>query len=191
MEQTPLTVRRWSRFEYEKLVDTGFFEGDHVELIAGQLIVAEPQGSYHATVVSIVCDSLRRLLPAGWVVREEKPIALDDESAPEPDIVVVPGVHEDYLNAHPGVPSLAIEVADSSLRFDRRLKASAYARGRIADYWIVNVTERQLEVYRDPVPDANEALGHRYASRTDLKAGASVSPLARPAASVAVSELLP
>src|SRR5437667_4879407 len=106
MMQTPLTVRRWSRFEYEKLVETGFFHDDRIELIGGQLIVAEPQATYHVTALTLVDLALRAVLPSGWFVRVQAPISLDDDSAPEPDLAVVQGVPEDYLNAHPTTPAL-------------------------------------------------------------------------------------
>src|SRR6266702_5185061 len=103
MKQAPLTVRRWIRVEYERLVDLGAFEdGDPVELIGGQLIVAEPKGSEHATGVEMAGDALRAALPTGWIVRGQNPINLDDESAPEPDIAVVQG--SDYRHAHPARP---------------------------------------------------------------------------------------
>jgi Uma2 family endonuclease len=87
-----LRLRRWSRVEYERLVQCGFFQpGDRVELIGGQLLVAEPQNSPHATAVGLAEDVLREAFGRGWVVRVQAPIALDAESEPEPDIAVVPG----------------------------------------------------------------------------------------------------
>jgi Uma2 family endonuclease len=191
MMQTPLTVRRWSRFEYEKLVDSGFFHGDPVELVGGQLIVAEPQGTYHMTVVGLVDDALRAVLPPGWIVRNQGPISLDDESAPEPDVIVVRGSRDDYLNAHPTVPPLVIEVADTSLGFDRRVKGGVYARGGVQDYWIVNVTDRVLEVYREPQADPSAAYGWSYRSVRTLRPTDTVTPLALPTTSILVASLLP
>src|SRR5712664_3896406 len=124
MAQAPLTLRRWKRVEYDRLVDLGAFDRDPVELIGGHLIVAEPKGSRHATAVDAADDALRAVLPAGWVVRNQAPIALDDESAPEPDLAVVPGTRDDYRERHPARPALIIEVADSSLEFDRVQKGS-------------------------------------------------------------------
>jgi len=80
--------------------------------------VAEPKGSEHAAGVDMAGEALRAALPAGWIVRGQNPLALDDESAPEPDIAVVRGSHADYRHAHPARPALIIEVAESSLRFD-------------------------------------------------------------------------
>jgi Uma2 family endonuclease len=189
--QVPFTPRRWSRIEYERLVDCGVFRGDHVELIGGQLIVTEPQGTYHATVLGLVDDAIRALLPPGWFARSQAPISLNDESAPEPDIAVVRGARVDYLNAHPSVPALVIEVADTSLVFDRRSKGSLYARGGVQDYWIINIGERAVEVYREPHPEPAALWGWRYQSMLIARPGDTVTPLALPSTPVAVQALLP
>ena len=93
-------------------------------------------------------DTLRAAFGPGWVVRAQGPLALDDESEPEPDVAVVPGSRRDYLHSHPALPVLAVEIAESSLSFDRRQKGSLYARAGLGDYWIVNLVDRVLEVYR-------------------------------------------
>lgn len=191
MKQPPFSVRRWTRVEYERLVDLGVFDREPLELLGGQLIVAEPQGPYHASAIAAIADTLRAALPAGWSVREEKPVALDDESEPEPDIVVVPGAQRDYETAHPTRPVLTIEVAHSSLGFDRVAKASFYARAGIEDYWIVNLVDRVLEVYRNPGPDPEAPRGWRYRSVEPLSAPARVTPLAIPAMSVDIASLFP
>src|SRR3989442_3527772 len=96
MTQPPLTLRRWKRVEYERLVDLCLFQSDPVELIGGQVVVAEPQSSYHATVVGAADDALRAILPPGWLVRAPKPGALVDESSPAPHLVVVPVYRADH-----------------------------------------------------------------------------------------------
>jgi Uma2 family endonuclease len=191
MRQTPLTLRRWKRVEYERLVDLGVFEGDPVELIGGQLIVAEPKGSPHATAVGMANDALRAVLPPGWIVRVQDPLALDDESAPEPDIALVRGSRADYRDAHPAHSALAIEVAQSSLSFDRQQKGSLYARAGVQEYWIVNLVEGVLEVYRDAAPDASAPYGWRYRSLETFSPPAVVTPLALPSSPIAVGALVP
>jgi Uma2 family endonuclease len=191
MAQPPLTLRRWKRVEYGRLVDLGLFQADPVELIGGQLVTAEPQGSYHATVVGAADDALRAVLPPGWIVRAQMPRSLDDESAPEPDLVVVGGIRADYRESHPARPALAMEVADASLDFDRQHKGSLYARAGVQDYWIVNLIDRVLEVYREPGPDAGAPYGWRYRSVQILPPPAVIVPLAVPAAPIAVADLLP
>ena len=185
-----MTVRRWKRVEYERLVDLGVFEGDPIELIGGQLVVAEPQNSPHATAVGAADDALRAALPPGFIVRAQMPVALDDESAPEPDLAVVPGRRADYQLAHPRGAVLVVEVADSSLQFDRDEKGSLYARARIAEYWIVNLIDRVLEVYRDPESDPAAPHGWGYRSVSRLAPPAVVTPVALPLAQVRVGDLL-
>jgi Uma2 family endonuclease len=190
MDQAPLSVRRWNRAEYERLVDLGVFRGEPVELIGGRLIVAEPQNSPHATVVGAADDALRAVLPAGFIVRAQMPVALDEESAPEPDLAVVAGRRADYRTRHPARPVLVAEVSDSSLHFDRDDKGSLYARARVPEYWIVNLIDRVVEVYRDPGPDGSAVHGWRYRSVVRLGLTETVEPVALPSARVRVADLL-
>jgi Uma2 family endonuclease len=167
------------------------FEGEPLELLGGQLVVAEPKGAYHSSAVSAAEYALRASLPSGWIVRTQLPVSLDDESEPEPDLVVVPGHPSDYRHAHPERPALAVEVADSSLYFDRRHKGSLYARARIQDYWIVNLVDRVLEIYRDPGPDASALYGWQYRSMVRLTPPAIAVPLAFTNSQISVVDLLP
>jgi Uma2 family endonuclease len=191
MAQAPLTLRRWKRIEYDRLVDLGVFENEPLELIGGQLIVAEPKGTYHSAAVSSAEYALRAGLPSGWIVRTQQPVSLDDESEPEPDLAVVPGRPGDYRHAHPARPALAVEVSDSSLHFDRHQKGSLYARAGIEDYWIVNLVDRVLEIYRDPIPDPSAIYGWRYRSVITLVPPAVAVPLAFASSRIAVADLLP
>lgn len=191
MAQAPLTLRRWKRIEYDRLVALGVFHGEPIELIGGQLVVAEPQYPYHASAISAADYALRAVLPPGWIVRVQAPVSLDDESEPEPDLAVVAGRPADYREAHPARPVLAVEVAESSLDFDRQQKSSLYARAGVADYWIVNLVDRLLEVHRDPEPDPSAPYGWRYRSITVLAPPAVVAPLAFTSRRIAVADLLP
>jgi Uma2 family endonuclease len=122
-------VRSWTRAEYERLIAVGVFRpGEPLELLGGQMIVAEPQGSAHHTALGLVEDALRVAFGPGWLVRSQGPIALDDESEPEPDVAVAHGSRRDYSRAHPARPVLVVEVAESSLALDREYKGSLYAR---------------------------------------------------------------
>lgn len=191
MGQIPLTLRRWQRAEYDRLVDLGIFHGEPIELIGGQLVVAEPKGAYHVSTVTKIEYALRAVLPPGWLVRSQAPMWLDDESEPEPDLAVVPGGFDDYLDSHPSRVALLIEVADSSLAFDRERKGSLYARAGVADYWIVNLIDHVLEVHRESVSDAAAVHGWRYASIVRLGPSVSVTALAFAHRPILVSDLLP
>jgi len=189
---TPARTRRWTRQEYDRLVELGVLHEDEpIELIAGELIVAEPKGSPHETAVGLTEEALRDAFGPHWVVRVGAPVALDNESEPEPDLAVVPGRWRDYREAHPSRPALVVEVAESSLTFDRNVKGSLYARAGVPDYWIVNLVDRALEVHRAPIRDAAAPFGWRYSSVRVLGPDAGEFPLARPAACVAVADLLP
>ena len=191
MREEEVRLRRWRRVEYERLIETGFFRpGDPVELVGGHLIVAEPQGSRHFAAVQALEEALRRAFGPGWQVRAQGPLALDDESEPEPDVAVVAGSFRDYVSAHPSRPVLVVEVSESSLALDRDHKGSLYARAGLADYWIVNLADQVLEVHRDPGPDQGAPFGWRYRSVEVLPREGSVSPLARPEASVRLRDLL-
>jgi Uma2 family endonuclease len=191
VKQAPLSLRHWTRVEYDRLVGLGVFEGEPLELIGGQLVVAEPHGTYHASAISAVDYTVRAALPAGWLVRIQLPVSLDDESEPEPDLVVVAGRPRDYRGAHPDRPVLAVEVAESSLSFDREHKGSLYARAGVQDYWIVHLIDRVLEVYRDPEVDPTAIFGWRYRSVTRLVPPAIVVPLVFASSRIAVADLLP
>lgn len=192
MARVEVKTRRWKRVEYERLIETGFFQpGDPIELVGGQLIVAEPQGSGHFAAIQAVEEALRAAFGPGWQVRGQGPLALDEESEPEPDVAVVPGSFRDYVAAHPSRPVLVVEVSESSLALDRHHKGSLYARAGLDDYWIVNLVNRVLEVYRNPGPDPAASFRWRYQSLETVERGASVSPLALPGAHIHVGDLLP
>ncbi len=191
MSQPAFTPRRWTRAEYDRLIELGAFRDERIELIGGELLVAEPKGSDHASTIGHIDRLLQRIVPAGWIVRCQAPIALDDESEPEPDIAVVSGTHADYRTAHPARPALIIEVADSSLTFDGRHKSSLYARGGVEDYWIVSVADRSVEIHRDPVRDASAPYWWRYRSVERFTAPAIVVPLALPSVEIPVADLVP
>jgi Uma2 family endonuclease len=192
MSTPPLRARRWSRGEYEGLVDKGFFRSDErLELLDGVLAVREPQGTLHATALVLVRDALLRGFGRKYLVREQSPVALDDASEPEPDFAVVPGRARDYRSAHPAKPVLVVEVAETSLRIDRQRKSGLYARAGRPEYWILNLVDRVLEVYREPVRSASARYGWKYRSVRLLKSGAVVSPLAAPRARIRVAALLP
>src|SRR5262249_50725819 len=156
-------TRRWTRKEYDRLIEQGFLHEDEpVELVDGQLMVSEPQGSQHAAGVSLVARALGRAIGLGWYVMVQLPLALDPDSEPEPDVAVVQGEPRDYRDEHPSRPVLVVEVADSSLSFDRQNKGSLYARAGVPDYWIVNLIDRVLEVHRAPTPASDALFGWTY-----------------------------
>jgi Uma2 family endonuclease len=185
-------LRRWTRAEYDRLIALGILDEDEpVELLGGAMVVHEPQAGPHATAAPLVQQALSRAFGRGWTVRCQLPIALDDESEPQPDACVVPGAPRDDRVDHPRRPVLVVEVAEDSLLRDRARKGSLFARAGIADYWIVNLRESVLEVYRQPVRSGRARHGRRYGRVERLGPKAAVFPLARPPARVRVADLLP
>ena len=185
-------VRRWTREEYERAGAVGLFQPDeHLELIDGVIVRKMVQGALHVAGVRKTQTALQFVFNAGYDVRPQMPLALDPDGEPEPDIAVVHGSIQDYVQAHPTTAVLVVEVADNSLAIDRGSKASIYARARIADYWILNLVDRLLEVHREPAALAEQPLGHQYRSIARLGPEASVAPLAAPDAILRVADLLP
>jgi len=192
MSTTRVRTRRWTRSEYERLIDRGLFrEDERLELLDGLLVVKEPQGDPHAAAVDLVVAALRAAFGTGWLVRAHAPLALGLRSRPEPDVSVVYGSPRDYRRAAPTEAVLVVEVSQTSLAFDRRRKASIHARAGIPDYWIVNLVERVLEVHHDPIPLEPPRRGWAYGSVQTLQPGGSVTPLAVAAVPISIADLLP
>ena len=184
-DATTRTTRRWSRGAYDRAVAAGVFgPDDRIELVEGQLLAMTAQGSRHAAIVDCAGDILREVFGESCRVRMQCPLAVGDDSEPEPDLAVVPGQALDYLDAHPTTALLVVEVSDDSLRRDRGVKQRLYARAAIPEYWIIALPEARVEVYREP-----SAAGYRTV--LVRRAGETLAPLARPTAAIAVSDLLP
>jgi Uma2 family endonuclease len=143
---------RFTVEQYEKMVESGVLRsGERAELIEGVVVQKMPQDPPHAVVIEYTLDAVRPHLPTGWRLREQKPIRLGD-SEPEPDIAVVRGPASRYEKRHPRPTDIAaaIEVADSSVQYDRAEKGRMYARAGIPIYWIINLVDRHVEMYSDP-----------------------------------------
>ena len=185
MDAIMAPVHRWTRQQYEAMVMHDIFQPDErVELVDGLIIDMSPQKSFHAAVTRLVEEALRSAFATDHDVRVQMPLALGDNSEPEPDVAVVPGTMRDYMNAHPTTAALVVEVADTTLRLDRKAKQAVYARNGIAEYWIVNLKNNTLEVYREP-------QGDHYRSQAILNAGDKIYSLAAPDHGINVADLLP
>src|SRR2546427_3694659 len=118
-----LQVRRWTRQEYDRMVEAGVLApGERAELIDGEVLAMTPQGSLHATAVVLVEEALRAAFATGYVIRAQMPLALDPSS--EPDVAVVRGSPRDYRGAHPTSALLVVEGAEATLGYDRDPKGS-------------------------------------------------------------------
>jgi len=185
-------TRLWTCDEYHRASELGLFGPDErLELLEGEIITkVSPQSKPHAQSIVLTAEALRRLFSEGYHIREEKPLVLTDRSEPEPDIVVVRGTsRQSPDHPTPATAVLVVEVSESTLTFDRTEKAVAYARSGIAEYWIVNLRARCLEVHRDPGPVQAEETGYR--SKQTLAEDGEIAPLEKPGYRVAVADLLP
>jgi Uma2 family endonuclease len=179
----PEQVRRFTRHEYERMVELGMFADERVELLEGMLVTVSPQGTRHAEVLRRLT---RWLGPAAsqssLMLQVQCPLALAADSEPEPDVALVPQAN--YAHAHPTSASLVVEVADSSRDKDRRVKTHLYAAAGIPEYWLVDLVDDVVEVYREP----HEGT---YAQVVQRAAGATLCPRALPAVVIPVADLLP
>jgi Uma2 family endonuclease len=183
--------RKFSKAEYYRMAEMGFFNGQRVELIDGEVVLMSPQEAGHATAVGLVADALQAVFSEGFTIRVQQPLDLGEVHEPEPDVAVVPGQRRDYATSHPKTAVLIVEVALTSVDYDRNVKSSLYAKAGIPEYWLLNLRERRLEVFREPVPMPEQIFGFGYKSMRIYLPEETVSPLAKPDAQIKVSDLLP
>ena len=151
-ELPAIPVWRLSVDQYHEMLRAGILtEDDPVELLDGWLVTMTPKNPPHHLATELAREALEHLTPEGWHVDSQEPITLSS-SEPEPDVAVVRGARRLYADRHPQ-PSdigLVVEVADDSLERDQTFKQRLYAQAGIPEYWIVNLVDRRLEVYREP-----------------------------------------
>jgi Uma2 family endonuclease len=182
--------KRWTLAEFHLLGDSGLLEGQNVFLVNGEILEMPAAGAAHDVALSLLDDLIRRCFPTGFTVRCQMSLVLGQSLDLVPDLAVARGSARTFLQK-PTTGELVVEVSDTSLVYDLGDKASLYASAGIADYWVVDLVHRQLLVMRDPVADATRAFGFGYATVTTYAVGQGASPLAAPAATVAVADLMP
>jgi Uma2 family endonuclease len=165
-------ARHWFTVaEYNRMGETGIFsEDDRVELIEGEIFEMSPIGKRHAACVDILVELFSEQLRRKVIVRVQNPIQLGNYSEPQPDIALLKRRDDFYRNAHPTSADvlLVIEVADTTLEYDRQIKVPLYARAGVAEVWLVNLLDEQIEIYTQP---ANEA----YQSQRQAGRGESIN----------------
>jgi Uma2 family endonuclease len=172
--------------DYYRMAETGVLKPDaRVELVDGRIIDMSPIGPFHGGSVNRLNRLFTKLSNGRWLVSPQNPVHLDEYSEPQPDLMLLKPMADDYMSRHPRPDDvfLVIEVADTSLAFDRDEKLPAYGRAGIAEVWILNLPAKTIEVYREPHFSG-------YGSSQVLRAGDNASPLAFPDAVVDVTELL-
>ena len=178
--------------QYHEMVRRGILtDDDPVELLEGWLVVKMGKNPPHVLATDLTADKLHEVKPEGWHVRRQDPITTND-SEPEPDVALARGSNRDYHERHPGPGDLAlvVEVADWTLDRDRVTKKRAYARAGIPVYWIVNLIDRQVEVFTDPTGPADEP-SYRQHSEVPETSSVALTIDGRDVATIAVRDLLP
>lgn len=188
-------VRKWTVAEFLAAAEMELFDPtERLELIGGDIIERmTAQDAPHFLCIRLAAQAAERAFGPGHDVRQQGPFKVSDEDYVEPDVLVVAGSSLDYADRVPmaAEAKLVIEVADTTLRLDRGRKAVTYARGGVADYWILNVNERCLEVHREPVPQSDASSKATYRSVVRYTETESLSALAAPQSEITVAELLP
>jgi len=184
-------IRRFSVEEYHRMSEVGILQPDErVELIDGVLKQMSPIGSQHAACVSKLMNLLLPPLQGRALVRVQNPIVLDDKTEPEPDVAIVKQRDDDYSVAHPRPNDIiiVIEVADTTLEYDKGVKLSRYAQANIEEVWIVNLVERRVEIYKEVVLLKDRAAVYR--TRTDYYTDDVISVSAFPDLEIAIADIL-
>ena len=156
-------VKRFSVDEYHRLVELDFFhEDDRVELIVGEIIQMSPKGKAHTNCCRNLLNQLALLIAGRAELQCQDPIKLSSNNEPEPDFVILQRRADNYRNALPNPDDvlLVIEIADSSLKYDREIKLPLYAEASITNYWIFNLVENCLEAYSEPLRGV-QGFGYR------------------------------
>jgi len=178
--------RHFSVSEYNRMAETGILsEDDRVELIEGEIIEMSPIGSRHAACVRRLDALFNRELQGAAQVSAQNPILIDDYTQPEPDVALLKPRSDYYSEAHPAASDvlLVVEVADTSVEYDRQVKAPLYARAGVGEMWLVNLQEDAVEVYTRPESGT-------YRERKQLTRGDSITLTAVPGLTFTIEEIL-
>ena len=190
VNKLPTSLWRFSVNQYHAMIEAEILtENDPVELLEGWIVEKMPKNPAHIFSTQVLQDIFGKILPEGWFINLQDPITTND-SEPEPDAVILRGQRRDYVARKPKPEDVAlvIEVADATLPQDRTIKKRLYAAAGIAAYWIINLPDKQLEVYTKPIaaePDYQEQRIYRASENVPVVLdGRSIT-------TISVSDLLP
>ena len=177
------TLYKWSVADYHQIVESGVFADKFVELLEGEIITMSPESPLHSSVNYSVADYLRNLLGNLAIVREAHPITLDN-SEPEPDIAIVSVPYTQYFSRHPYAQDVywLVEIANKTLAKDLNDKSVTYARNGIGEYWVIDLVNNKLWLFRD-------LENNSYQVQQKLTTGV-IKPIAFPEINVNVERLL-
>jgi Uma2 family endonuclease len=160
---TTIQAKRFTLEEYHKLAEIGFFhEDDRIQLINGELVEMVAKGRAHETCLRNLLRELPKLIGNQATLQCQAPISIPPKSEPEPDFAIIKNRDDNYLSSHPQGADilLVIEVADSSIDYDQKVKIPLYAKAGIADYWIFNLLDNCLECYSEPYQNKQSIFGY-------------------------------
>jgi Uma2 family endonuclease len=183
---------RFTRDQYRTLAGHGFFDGRRVCLLHGEIIEMAAMKEPHWSGISLVVSAMRRAFPVGHNVRVQAPLDVNTANDPEPDVVVVPGDERTYRDSPTAPPAtdalVVVEVAHTTLDQDITTKAELYATAGVPDYWVLDVENDRLLVFRDPQPVADAVA---YQTCLTLTSADTVALLAVPGVPIPVADLIP
>jgi len=180
------TRRRFTVAEYHQMAEASIFaEDDRVELLEGEIVEMSPIGRIHAAEVIRLTELFVRTFGEAVHVSVQNPIQLAEDTEPQPDMTLLRRRHDFYASAIPGPQDvlLLVEVADTSVAFDRQVKMPLYARSGIAEHWLIDLNQETVTVYRDPGPGG-------YRSTQVIRRGERLAPLSFPDCELTVDSLL-
>ncbi len=184
----PTHLKYWTVGEYRQMSELGILKADHrTELIAGQILVMAAKGTPHVLGLRLLAAVLSELISSySFFVSTQDPICLNEFSEPEPELAIVRGTPLEYADRHPNANDLVliVEVSDSTLKYDCDVKDKLYAQAGIEDYWVLDVRNQKLHIFRNPTPTG-------YTSHLILDQPNAIAPLAFPDRSVALANILP
>lgn len=186
IERVELTRHRFTVAEFLRMAEVGLLtEDDRVELIQGEVVEMSPINVAHASTVSRILSVLSQMFGNDAILSVQNPLQLDNETLPQPDVTLLRPRDDFYSKEHPKPEDVLflIEVSDTTVSYDYRVKSVLYGAAGVPEYWLVNLPARQIEVFRDP-QNSGYRLTIRYAP------GETLSPLAFPDAVVNVDDFL-
>jgi Uma2 family endonuclease len=182
-----VNLKSWTVEDYYRLSELGILDGDdRTELIIGQIVIMAAKGTLHVVALQLLTHKLAAQLEQIALIRTQDPIRLNDFSEPEPDLAIVKGTILDYTQHHPRPEDiyLVVEIADSTLKTDCEVKDKLYAQAGITDYWVIDIKNRQVHIFREPTSTG-------YNNNFILTESQTVSPLAFSHIILPIASILP
>ena len=190
LEKSP-PLHRFTCGEYDAMAEMGLFADERVELINGEIVQMSPQSELHSSRITRLTTLFGRVFFKGFLIRTQVPLHIAPRSEPEPDFAIVDDqpLADDTLR--PTTARLVVEISNTRINYDREVKGSLYAKAAIPEYWLINLKDECVEVFRNPIKAKGRTFGWGYSTCQTLSRGEWISPLCVPTEKIAVKDLLP